>query len=124
MTKQDLENFIKLNAQLEGLQTEIGALSKKSPNDALNIFKLGIVNQKLLMANKLLGTKYKPFNDFDKFDENFLPSNSDTTMVLSQYIICLEKFRSDNIKTDNAIFGNWFWVLDGKLSEFRTIPPK
>ena len=68
MTKKEIDTFEKLQSQLEGLHTEISALSKKSQNDVLNKFKLKFVNQVLENANKLLGFKYKPFNDFDLFD--------------------------------------------------------
>ena len=65
MKREEVNTFEKLQAQLEGLHTEISSLSKKSQNDALNKFKLKFVNQILSEANLLLGEKYKPFNDFD-----------------------------------------------------------
>jgi hypothetical protein len=121
MTKQEVDNFEKIQAQLEGLHSEISALSKKSQNDALNKFKLKFVNQILKDANLILGKKYKPFNDFELFDENELPTNSDAAMMLTQYLSCFEKLRADNVKLD---YGDWYWIIDGKQSAVKTVMPK
>ena len=124
MTKQEVDKFEKLQAQLAGLHTEISTLSKKSQNDALNKFKLKFVNQILSEANKLLGSNYKPFSDFDLFDENDMPTNSDAAMMLTQYLNCFEKQRADNIKKEDIYPHHWYWVADGKLSSTRTVTPK
>lgn len=124
MTKKDVDTFEKLQAQLDGLHTEISALSKKSQNDALNKFKLKFVNQIISEANDLLGDKYKPFKDFELFDENDMPTNSDVAMMLTQYLNCLEKLRADNIKRESEYPHNWYWVVEGKLSNIRTVTPK
>ncbi len=121
MTKQEVDNFEKLQAQLEGLHNEISALSKKSQNDALNKFKLKFVNKIISDSNELLGNGYKPFSDFDTFDENDLPSNSDAAMMLTQYLSCFEKLRADNVKQD---LGRWYWIIDGKQSDIKTVMPK
>lgn len=124
MTEQEVDTFEKLQAQLQGLHIEISALSKKSQNDALNKFKLKFVNQILAESNQLLGTKYKPFSDFDLFDENDMPTNSDAAMMLTQYLNCFEKLRSDNVKKEDKYPQNWYWLVDGKISTIRTVMPK
>jgi hypothetical protein len=122
MTKQEVDTFEKAQAQLEGLHAEISALSKKSQNDALNKFKLKFVNQILTEANSVLGEKYKPFPDFELFDESEIPTNSDAAMMLTQYLSCFEKLRADNVKQDK--YSRWFWLIDGKESDIKTIMPK
>ena len=124
MTKQEVDTFEKLQTQLAGLHNEISALSKKSQNDALNKFKLKFVNQILIEANKLLGDKYKPFNDFNVFEDDDMPTNSDVAMMLTQYLNCFEKMRSDNVKKQDSYPQHWFWIIDNKLSDIRTIMPK
>jgi len=103
MNENQIDNFEKAQTQLESLHAEIGALAKKSPNDALNEFKLNFVNQSFAKANEVLGKKYKPFADFEQFDNDRMPTNSDVTMMLGQYIGCMEKLRSDNVDK----YGNW-----------------
>lgn len=123
MTIEKINDFEKIHIQLESLHNEISALSKKSQNDALNKFKLRFVNQAICASNKILGDNYRPFPDFEQFNEDDIPSNSDATMMLGQYLNCMEKLRADNIKYSNN--GKWFWIADnGKETEIRTAPPK
>lgn len=113
----DVSRYEKVQAQLQGLFDEIGALSKKKPDDAINQFKLGIINPILSDANKLLKGEYKPFSTFEQFDDDSLPTNSDVLLILSQYLNCLEKLRADNIKEE---YGEWVW----SKTQIRTAPPK
>lgn len=124
MTKEQVDLFEKLQAQLEGLHIEISALSKKSQNDALNKFKLKFVNQILTEANSLLTDNYKPFADFNAFDESDMPSNSDAALMLTQYLNCFEKLRADNIRQTTDFPKHWFWIIDKKMSDVRTTSPK
>lgn len=121
MKIKDVEIFEKTQAQLHGLYDEMMVFSKKKPDDPVNKFKLKFINQVLINTNAILDEKNKPFNDFDTFDEDSLPTNSDVVMILSQYINCLEKFRSEPIKFD---FRHWYWIINGEKSDIRTAPPK
>ena len=126
MTELEVKNFEKVQSQLESLHIEISALSKKSQNDALNKFKLKFVNQTISEANEILGNSYKPFNNFHQFDENDLPTNSDVTMILGQYLNCMESLRGDNILrkenfADYKFIGyDWYW----KGTKVKTSEPK
>jgi hypothetical protein len=121
MTINEINTFEKVQAQLEGLHTEISTLSKKSQNDALNKFKLKFVNQILLQANNVLGKKYKPFSDFNIFEEEEMPTTSDVAMMLTQYLSCFEKLRTDNV---GYYLGSWFWFVDGQKTNLETVMPK
>jgi len=120
MKETEIFQFEKIQGQIEGLYKEIGLLSRKSPNDAVNKFKLKFINQLLVEANTLLKDSYKPLEGFDKFDEDELPTNSDVTMVFEQYLNCLEKLRGDNIEQKHS---SWYWLLDGEISSHRTSIP-
>jgi hypothetical protein len=124
MKKKDVDIFEKLIGQLDSLHSEIGMLAKKSPNDAVNSFKLKFVNSTLDQSNNFLGEKYRPFSDFERFSEDDMPSTSDVTFIISQYIECGEKFRADNIM---QYHGLWWWDIDGEESggpSMRAAPPK
>jgi tRNA splicing ligase len=121
MKRSDVDFYEKIIAQLNGLYQEITNLAKKKPNDALNTFKLKFVNSTLDNCNKMLNGIYKPFPDFELFSEEDVPSNSDVTFILTQYMECIEKFRSDNIKRHGSI---WIWCLEKSDEIIRTIPPK
>jgi hypothetical protein len=119
----DVDRFEKLKGQLESLYQEISILTKKSPNDAVNAFKIRFVNAALAEHNTFLGEKYKPFDDFDTFSVEDMPSNSDVALILSQYIECAEKFRADNIEFDYDE-NNWIWKIEGKGDPVLTSAPK
>lgn len=123
-TKEDVERLEKLTGQLQGLYAEIGALAKKSPNDAVNAFKLKFINRVIEMGNEVLGDKYKPFEEFDQFDQDDTPSTSDVTMVIAQYMEEAERFRSDNVVQSkaNGVYG-WHYVLAGNASDIKSGPP-
>jgi hypothetical protein len=115
--------FEKIQVQMQALHDEVGVLSKKSPNDALNKFKLKLVNGLIHEANSLLTDDYKPLAGFEVFNEDDIPTNSDVVMVLAQYLNCLEKLRSDNIEESDDDYG-WYWVINNKLSDIKTKPPR
>lgn len=103
MNEKQIDSFEKAQTQLQSLHAEIGALAKKSPNDALNEFKLNFVNQSFAKSNEVLGKQYRPFADFEQFDNNKMPTNSDITMMLGQYLGCMEKLHADNVDR----YGKW-----------------
>lgn len=124
MTKQDVEKFEKNYTQLDGMHLEIGSLSDKSPNADLNKIKVDFLNKILNEANELLGENYIPFKDFTIFKPHVILSNSDVTMMLTQYINCMELLRINNIMREPSMPLNWYWLIDGKLSDKSTIAPK
>jgi hypothetical protein len=124
MNRKDVDTFEKLTAQLGSTHSEISILSKKSRNDALNKFKVKLVNAVLEQCNSFFGDEYKPFSDFSSFVDDDLPSNSDVTFVISQYMETAEKFRSDNIFIRS---GQWWWRIDDEQEgnpTVRTALPK
>lgn len=130
MNRSDFDVFEKLTGQLISTYDELSILSKKNPGDAVNKFKLKFVNSLLAEANNYLAEKYKPFADFESFDEDEIPQNSDVVFILGQYIQCFEKLRADNVTMKN---GTWYWGLDAEGDEqgdddgkiwVRTVRPK
>jgi len=121
MKEKDVEIFKKIQAQLQSVYQEISALSKKTPNDGVNKFKLKFINQILVNLNSFLDKKYSPFSDFTVFSEDDLPTNADVVFILSQYLSCMEKMRADNIDQD---MGSWYWSINGKITNIRTARPQ
>lgn len=119
-TEDDVRDLEKLIVQLQGLHSEMSALSKKAPNDGLNLFKLKLVNNILDKGNSILTGHYKPFEDFTTFDESALPTNSDVTMVLTLYIEQAERLRSNNMVYDEY---TWKYLVNGTASEIEGRPP-
>ena len=72
-----------MDKTLATLTYEFRRLSEKKPNDAVNEFKLNIVNNVLAEANKELGKS--PIQGFTQFDRDTMPTNSDVLFVLALY---------------------------------------
>ena len=130
MKREDVDVFEKLSGQLISIYDEMTLLSKKNPNDGVNKFKLELLNVLLSKSNQFLEKEYIPFDDFSLFDVDSLPQNSDVVFILSQYIQCFEKKRSDNVVYKT---GSWSWCIDAEEDEksdekgkiyIRTVKPK
>lgn len=106
--RQDVSVFEKLTAQLASSHQEVSALSKKAPNGSLNAFKLKLINAVLERCNTFFGREYRPFPDFSSFSLDDMPTNSDASFVLSQYLECAEKYRADRISQWG---GRWTWDI-------------
>ncbi|MFP6747623.1 MAG: hypothetical protein VCD66_08520 [Alphaproteobacteria bacterium] len=65
---------------------EISQLTKKKPDGAVNAFKLKLINKVITSGNFVLGENYRPFSEFSEFDVDDVPTNSDVTLILSQYM--------------------------------------
>lgn len=130
MSVEDVSVFEKLVGQLQGVYEELSILSKKTPNDALNRFKIGFVNDLLKQGLAMLGDEYRPFSVFEELHEDDMPQYSDAVFMLGQYLQCFEKLRADNVEMRG---GRWVWVIhepaDDEADEngfvyIRTSPPK
>ena len=122
MNSEDVDLFEKISGQVAGVHDELTLLARKSPNDAVNSFKLHFVNSLLTTANDLLGASYRPFADFEEFDSDDVPQNSDVVFMLAQYRQCLENLRADNVEVHPS---GWMWRIhspdDPQADEFGMI---
>jgi hypothetical protein len=122
MNEEQVEVFLKLQPQMKSAYNEISLLSKKKPTDSLNKFKLKFINSILSRANQILEKQYMPFPDeFEIFDPDDMPNNSDVIFILSHYLTALEKLRCNNIKQSSNY--DWYWIIDGELSDKETNRP-
>jgi hypothetical protein len=123
LTREQVDELEKLIGQLGALHVEMSALVKKSTTDAVNDFKLGLINSVILRCNELFGKEFQPFEGFDQFQRDALPSTSDVTLVLSGYMQAAEKFRSDHIRQTSVggVYGWFYETLDGE--PVRAAPP-
>lgn len=93
MKRPSRESIEILEEKLGSFQRELSVLVKKAPNDLLNKFKLKFINSVLAKCNQVLQKNGKPFDEFSEFDTEALPSNSDVTMILSQYKEAITRFK-------------------------------
>jgi hypothetical protein len=120
-TKEHVWEFEKLEQQLHSFLDEMSALSTKKPDGPVNKFKLNFINATLASLNKLIAD-YRPFPDFEQFDVDTLPTNSDVVVILSQYAGAVLRFRTDNTEYDSDVH-KWCWIVKGKVSDLTTEAP-
>ncbi len=113
-TRSDIELLEKIKGQLHVIHQEISILSKKSPNDGVNVFKLRLINSILKEANRLLGKSFRPMAGFEQFDEDDLPSTSDVAFVVAQYMEGIKRFRSAHVAYRDF---KLVYVLSGKPTD-------
>ena len=109
MKRNDVDKYQRVRSQLEAFHREFEGLAKKTANSALNPFKLKIDNQAVADANAVLGEEFLPIRGFTQFTDEELPSNSDVSMVLAQYLEALEVMRCRNIIRGS--YGRWYWKV-------------
>jgi len=113
--ESEVEEFIRLETQLQSSRRELAELSKKKPNDGVNKFKLGHLNTMLRKANQILSDSL-PLEDFTEFDVDLLPSNSDVVFVLAQYTDAIYRFRTSNTHVSGGVT---LWTLKNSRAEVR-----
>lgn len=77
-----------LTSQLQTLVLEVNKLSCKKPDERMNDFKIGFINQTIAKCNDVLGDK-RPYESFTLFDSVSMPSNSDVLMILNMYLTAM-----------------------------------
>ena len=90
-SNEDVTQFLMLRELAQGLYDEMKDLSKKSPNETLNQFKIKSLNRVLTPIKEIL--KNEPTALFlDVLEESSLPTNSDIVIIFSQYLTSMQKF--------------------------------
>lgn len=108
-TQKEIDIYEELKPKITSVRDTIKGLSSKKPDEMLNLFKVKRINLLLEQANTLL-KEFKPYDDFETFTEELLPSNSDVLMILELY---LEAFKRYWI--NNSTHGSWnmerAWII-------------
>jgi hypothetical protein len=121
MNAQEVEEFRKMAAQLDALHQEATAASKKHPDKPVSKFKVDLANSVVKTAREALGTS-APALDFEQFNTDDLPTNSDLSFVVTQFVECAEKLKAQNIRRSPN--GVWYWQISGGSTDIVATAPK
>lgn len=95
------QEFELLFPLLVTLLFETQELSKKKPNDPLNLFKVKAINKVLARIVELLnGQSVAEF--IHVLDEDMLPTNSDAVIIMVQFKSAMEQFKRTNRVYDKS----------------------
>ena len=113
MHRKDVERYDELNSKLISLKGDIALLSAKKSNETVNEFKLKLINKMLAQINDLI-KEFKPENDFEAFDLDVLPTNSDVLMMLNLYSNGMRRFKDAN-SIENSKMDEWNTKFTSKV---------
>jgi hypothetical protein len=107
-TEEKATKYEMLFPMLEAVYIEIKELSKKKQDDVLNKLKVKMINRILEQVREILaGEPTIPFTEL--LDEEMLPSNSDTVLMLAQFKSAMVQFRAKYYGYDKeAMESRWF----------------
>lgn len=107
-SNQDVDKFQRLSPLLDSIFVEMKEFSKKNPNENLNSLKVKMINRILAQVKEFLVTD--PNVEFlELLDDETLPSNSDTVLIIGQFRAILNQFESRFYFYDDvAVEERWF----------------
>jgi len=92
-TNQDVDKFERLSPLLYSIFGEMKEFAKKKPDDPINKLKVKMINRILTQAKEFL--KNDPNIEFlELLDEDTLPTNSDTVIIIGQFQAILNQFKT------------------------------
>lgn len=107
-TIAEIEKYEMLEKLLASVYGEMKEFSKKKPDEPLNKFKVKSINRVLEQVKEIM--KHEPTNDFlDLLDEDSLPSNSDSILIIGQFNAAMAQFRSKYHRNYFTGYGNDVW---------------
>ncbi|RCR67445.1 hypothetical protein [Larkinella punicea] len=117
MKENNIEPLEKAYTQLRAFYDEVSILAKKSPDGAINTFKLKFINQTLGMLNDILSQDFMPFPDFTIFNVEDVPTNSDVVLILAQYLKSTASFYDMFTAYRNS---KLYWIIDDEISDHES----
>ena len=72
-----------------------------------------VINKVLAQINELVG-EFKPEDDFEAFDLDVLPTNSDVLMMLNLYMNGMSRFKDAN-SVENSKMDDWDTKFTSKV---------
>jgi predicted house-cleaning noncanonical NTP pyrophosphatase (MazG superfamily) len=107
-SEANVSKYEMLEKLLASIYEEMKEFSKKKPDEPLNKFKVKNVNRVLEQIKEIM--KNEPTNEFlDLLDEDSLPSNSDSILVIGQFNAAMEQFRSKYFRKYQTGIGHNIW---------------
>ncbi len=107
-TNAEVRKFEMLEKLLESIYGEMREFSKKKPEEILNKFKVKNINRVLSQVKEIM--KKEPTDEFlDLLDEESLPSNSDSILIIGQFNAAMEQFKSNYFRKYMPGVGRDLW---------------
>jgi len=117
-SEADVSKYEMLEKLLASIYDEMKEFSKKKPDEPLNKFKVKNVNRVLEQIKEIM--KNEPTNEFlDLLDEDSLPSNSDSILIIGQFNAAMAQFRSKYYRSHSSMYGYNVWSTKESPKTFK-----
>lgn len=98
-TEEQIQNYSLLREMLLAQKREFAPLSSKKPNENLNKMKIKMVNRVLVPLKQILEHE-ESYKFLDTLQEDDMPTNSDTVLIISQFETAILEFKKHYYKKD------------------------
>lgn len=116
-SQAEVSRYEMLEKLLSSIYIEMKEFSKKKPEELLNKFKVTNVNRVLIQIKDIM--KNEPTNEFlDLLDEEALPSNSDSILIIGQFQAAMNQFRSKYYRNYSSVYGDKVWSTKESPKDF------
>lgn len=117
-SEEDVKKYEMLEKLLTSIYEEMKEFSKKKPDEPLNKFKVKNVNRVLEQVKEIM--KDEPTNEFlDLLDDDTLPSNSDSILIIGQFNAAMAQYRSKYFRNSQFGIGKNIWSTQEKPIQFN-----
>jgi len=117
-SEADVNKYEMLEKLLASIYEEMKEFSKKKPDEPLNKFKVKNVNRVLEQVKEIM--KDEPTNEFlDLLDDDSLPSNSDSILIIGQFNAAMAQYRSKYFRKYQSGIGHNIWSTQEKPIDFK-----
>ena len=101
-TEAQIQKYEMLDKLIDSIYQEMKEFSKKKPDEPLNKFKVKNINRIIEPIKEIL--KDEPTSEFlDLFDDETLPSNSDSILIIGQFKASMKQFHSKYYLYDSGV---------------------
>jgi len=118
LTDKQIDELRAVIANFDGLQSEMVAAAKRKAGEPVTPFQLKVINGAIARANTILKDD-RPVAEFTEFDLDDIPTVSDVSMIVAQYVEAFEKLRCAHIS--KMYDGSWVWAGSHHI---HTVPPR
>lgn len=105
-SNSNIEKFEMLDKLVDSIYLEMKEFSKKKPDEPLNKFKVKSVNRVLEQVKDIL-TNEPTLEFLDLLDDETLPSNSDSILILGQFMAAMKQFHSKYWQREPGVGFRW-----------------
>ena len=110
ITSEQVNNYKILSPMLDAVLEEMKEFSKKRQDEVLNKLKVKMINKILEQIKNVVLINEPTVLFLELLDDETLPTNSDTVLILAQFKTAMKQF-SEKYYKYNSSKGETLWII-------------